>query len=509
MSIYDLPARHRSAVTPPPSPATARAPSVRLPRMSSRYYSGGQVTRFTEDWSTPQVTANEAIRWKLRTTRDRARDLERNDDFIRRYLSLVESNGIGPRGARMKPNIFDRDGKKDKAATLAITTQWDEAGKKGNWTVCGTLSRTAAEKMLLRRLVVDGEALYRIHRGWGNRWGFAIQILDADLLDETLFRAAGNGQNEIIMGVERDGYGKPVAYWMKSRADAYGNDRVRVPAEEIRHLFIQERPNQVRGMTWLASGAVRKRMLDAFEHAVVVGARVAASKMGFITNDKDSPGRYEGDGIAGDGSTIMSAEPGEFEELDPGQSVQLFDPQYPPAGFAELERELKRGLTAGLNVSYHAVTNDISDVNYTSLREGKLLDMDAWRTLQWFVIDEMMEPNREAWLTMAMTTQAVALPITKLGKFMPAKWYPRGWDWVDPVKDAEAIRLKLEMKLTTRTREAAKAGDDIDEILDELEDEEVDMRARGLAVDPIKPVDPALLADPEPVAKPKPTAAAT
>lgn len=479
-NLYDVPAHRQLKTTPLPSPQ-AGAPAHSRGRVTGmRYYPTAQVGRLTGDWNASQVTANEAIRWTLRTTRDRGRDLERGDDFVRGFLAKMETGVIGPQEMRMKPKIIDAKGVRDAAAERIIGTQWKAAGAVGEWTVCGRLSRHAFRKQLLRRLIVDGEALYRIHRGWNNRWAFAVQMLDPDLLDETMNQTAGEGRNKIIMGVEVDGYDRPLRYHLKTSPDSYGNQRVAVDAAEIRHIYVQERPHQARGVTWLASGGLRKKMLDAFEHAVVVGARVAASKMAFITNDKDSPGGYEGDGTAADGSTIMSAEPGEFEELLPGQNVVPFDPQYPPAGFGELERELKRGLATGLNMSYHLMSNDTSQANYSSMKVANIQDRDMFRALQYMLIEVSDDRDRLDWLLMAMTTQAVALPLRKREQFEPANWYPRGWEPVDEAKAMAAAREKLALRLTTRTRLAAEMGEDFDEIKEESEVEEKDLAERGL-----------------------------
>ncbi len=50
-------------------------------------------------------------------------------------------------------------------------------------------------------------------------------------------------------------------------------------------------------------------------------------------------------------------------------------------------------------------------------------------------------------------------------------WIPRGFDWVDPLKDGRAYEKILDLRLTSRSRIAAARGDDLEEILDELQQE--------------------------------------
>ena len=93
----------------------------------------------------------------------------------------------------------------------------------------------------------------------------------------------------------------------------------------------------------------RLKMLDGYEEAELVAARVGASAMGFIT----SPG---GDGYMGDdldnGTPIMSAEPGTFQQLPAGMDVKSFDPDHPTTAFSDFEKAILRGISSGLGVSY-------------------------------------------------------------------------------------------------------------------------------------------------------------
>ena len=51
-------------------------------------------------------------------------------------------------------------------------------------------------------------------------------------------------------------------------------------------------------------------------------------------------------------------------------------------------------------------------------------------------------------------------------------WQRPGWPWVDPVKDANAAKLKLQMSVTTRRAICAEMGVDFDEVVDELKRED-------------------------------------
>ena len=69
------------------------------------------------------------------------------------------------------------------------------------------------------------------------------------------------------------------------------------------------------------------------------------------------------------------------------------------------------------------------------------------------------------------------LPLAKLGKFAAHSWQFRGWKWVDPLKDMQAARDELDLKITSRSRLASEAGRDFEEMLaEQRRDEQIAAR---------------------------------
>ena len=93
------------------------------------------------------------------------------------------------------------------------------------------------------------------------------------------------------MGVEVDDFGKAVTYHLLGEhpgdhefANSYSRKHVRVPADQMLHVFLPERAHQTRGVPMLATAIGALKMLHGYREAELVAARVAASKMGFITS---------------------------------------------------------------------------------------------------------------------------------------------------------------------------------------------------------------------------------
>ncbi|MCB1934140.1 MAG: hypothetical protein KDI45_16950, partial [Candidatus Accumulibacter sp.] len=64
------------------------------------------------------------------------------------------------------------------------------------------------------------------------------------------------------------------------------------------------------------------------------------------------------------------------------------------------------------------------------------------------------------------------LPMRKRDKFAAHAWQHRGWQSNDPLKDVNAFRQELELRVNSRTAYAARQGRELDEVAQELAAEE-------------------------------------
>lgn len=225
------------------------------------------------------------------------------------------------------------------------------------------------------------------------------------------------------------------------------------------------------------SAMQRLRMLSAYEEAELVAARVGAAKMGFFVSTDGAS--YMGAEDAS-GNRVMEAEPGTFEQLPTGMDVRMFDPNHPNSSFADFEKSILRGIASGLDISYATLANDLENVNFSSIRHGSLEDRDTWRMLQTFVIEHFCDRVFAAWLKMAITSGRIKLPMQDFDKYNKPIWRPRGWAWVDPLKDSHANEIAIAQKTRTRSQIAADQGNDIEEIFRQIVFEEELAKKYGL-----------------------------
>jgi len=71
----------------------------------------------------------------------------------------------------------------------------------------------------------------------------------------------------------------------------------------------------------------------------------------------------------------------------------------------------------------------------------------------------------------------------KYEKFNAATWQPRGWAWVDPVKDFQASIMAINAGLKTASSVAAEQGMDIEDVYLQLAQEQAMREKLGIKTD--------------------------
>lgn len=468
------------------APAIQNAP----PPVVIRGFDGAAVNRLTASWLASNASIDHELRSDLDRLRARSRDLARNDEYARKFVRMARNNIVG-QGFVFQARVMDGLNAPDNIANQAIERAMDSWGKRGVCEVTGRLSFADVQRLLICAVVRDGEFLVRKVRGAdsGNAFGFALQVLDIERLDTRFHRAPGGGQNAVIMGVEIDAYGRPVAYHLFESHPSdttAGRRRERVPAQDIIHGFVPDELEQKRGIPWMHAGMRRLNDLKGYREAAVIAARLGASKMGFYTTpDGATP---PADGTDAAGVPFETAEPGVFGVLPEGVSFETFDPTYPHEQFDAFNKACLRGIAAGWGVSYNSLANDLEGVNFSSIRSGVLEERDEWMVLQDWFIQAFLEQVSEEWTGLAllsgaiMTPSGAALPASKREKFSAHVWQGRRWSWVDPKKDMETAVLAIFYRLKSPQQVAYEMGIEIEDVLDQIARFEAMAAAKGVTL---------------------------
>ena len=455
----------------------------------SRAYAAAKNNRLLNDWVSGNLSAAEEVKGGLKAIRERSRELERDNDYAKQFFNMVVKNVIGHTGIVLQVKAQDPSGSLDLDANAQIEAAWKKWGKLKCCSVDGKKTWLDVQKLLARSMARDGEVLLRIVRGFENQYRFAVQVIEADHLDELLNENPidrTNNANKVRMGIESDKWNRPVAYWILSThpGDSInwrGRKYSRVPADDIIHLYIEERENQKRGMPWMHTAMTRMHHLKGYEEAELIGARVDSCKGGFYKPTD----LYEGDDKNARGNLLQEVEPGFLEQLPKGMDFQAFEPSHPSGIFQYFVKACLRGMAAGLDVSYNRLSKDLESVNYSSLRSGEVDERDAWMLLQEYLIEHLCAVVYEAWLDMYLLTGLSRLPYSKIEKFLADEWQPRRWTWVDPESDTKAQERAVVNGWKSNSQVAAEYGNDYEDI---AKDREREQTVDGRTVPPIGPL---------------------
>lgn len=458
-----------------PAPMARREPVFGAP--SLRRFDIAQRDLLTAGWEATNISADTDLSAAIDMARGRARNLCNNNDYAKKFLQMVSNNIVGPEGFMLIAQAAD-GGVPDRAAQDLIENGFYRWSMRGTCDVTGMFGFNQLLRMIVKCIARDGEVLLRKVRGKNvNAFGFALQLLDIDRLPVAINMTMNNG-NRVIMGVEINERGRAVAYHLLTShpgentwLHASGQHVERVPYEDVFHLYLADRPEQRRGMTWLHSAAWRLEMLGKFENAAVAAARKGAETLGFFQREDGNPlgvGEQSGD------DEIITSGPCSFDVLPPGVTVSPYETKYPSEMFGVFRKDMLRGIASGIGVAYNNLSNDLEGVNYSSIRAGMLEERDQWTVLQNWFIESFLEPLFFDWLQMALLSGQLSypngsvLPLSKTDKFRAHRWQGRRWSWVDPSKDISASVLAISNGLKSPQRVAAEMGVDVEDVLDEI-----------------------------------------
>lgn len=453
--------------------------------------------RLESSWETFPTTPDAQIYQEWRAIVTRSRKAAEEYDHFRKFQQLCRDNIAGPQGFNLNAQIRDPIGTMDTLASQAIETAYAQFSRRGNFDVTGMLSRSDAERLAIATWSTDGEVIVVVKRGPQYPHGVAFQFIDPVRLDPIHYKKMSNG-NYVRHGIEFTDEGRPVAYHFKNYEEMQvgyltsyqGQQYTRVDAQDVIHWFIPEKVGQKRGLPPGRTALWRMRMLSGFEDAAITNARIGAAKMGFF---KDPDAADDGEDLQ------IDAEPGVFENIGAREFVD-WSPQFPETSIEPFIKAMVRSLGAGLNVSYHNLANDLTSVNFSSIRQGALDEREVWKGLQNSFCEGVVLPMFEAWLEVALLRQIITingkpLKFERIDKYRAVEFTGRRWSWIDPAAEqaanekavAQGFKSRSEVIRETSTRDPEDVWDEIERENKELEKRKIVPLIPSGSVPPMDP----------------------
>lgn len=469
-------------------------------------------------------------RMQIKETEDRVIGSDEEKAFLRardqrydRVNAWLKSKGRQPiiqervfeekRGGKMTIKA----GQPDVFANQYFERAFLDWQSKEHCTVSGRLTYRQSRHQRMWACIRDGEHFIRLIRntqkGW--KYGFKIQHINAEWCDRGLCIPESKGWedekgakhgvgNPIRYGIEydKDTGLEPVAFWFIKADPALWSSRnptgiaqhgkkahIRYPANEIIHYAMFEDDAEItRPAPWLTPVMNTARQGAKWMEAAVVSARSGACATLVFEADLDGP-----DGVAVADTVIkelneraLKLVPGGSLAIPPGVRAKVLQPAYPNQNVSDFRNENVREFCSGLpGASAPVISGNFAQINFSAGKLERLSITGGWQMLQEFDIETAERIIFREWQKMALTVQAVKLPLAKFEKFNKAHFQGRRWSGVDVVKEGNAAAAAVENKFTTRTAviESGICGEagDFEETVFKLAEEEMILESLGMS----------------------------
>lgn len=446
----------------------------------ARSYEGATTGRRLGYWGLSNIGPNTAISESLSHLRSRSRDLVRNNPWVangfRSLASNLIGNGITPRWKLHNNTLLKEQ----------IQTCWLEWTNDADFE--GRCDFYGLQMLIAQTLMQSGEALVRFYPKACHEMSvpLQLQILEPDFLAQDLDKKLENGHT-VKMGIELGPCGRRVAYHLyrshPGEINSLSMQTIRIPAEEILHIYRIDRPGQLRGVPWITSVLLKMRDLDQYEDAELLRKQTAAMFAGFIT--EANPDYLGGFGEKHE-KPEFRLESGTMKRLAPGESVEFSQPADVGGSYEVWMRQQLRAVAAGMGITYEQLTGDLTGVNYSSIRAGLIEFRRQIEGLQHhLIVHQLCQPIAIKWIKLAVLSGALDIPdyVEKPNQYHRIEWQPPGWDWVDPQKDIQAEILAMQHNLKARQDIIAKYGMDAEEVDKKIAQDKYRERTHGLPIE--------------------------
>jgi lambda family phage portal protein len=358
---------------------------------ASAPYKAAAPSRANADWTMTSSGPNTTVAQSRSALVARSRDMKRNDPHATRIVNTWVNNivgvGIPPRAKH--------DGTPQGIALAAqADALWARVAKKGVLDLSGQLTAAGQQRMECAALITDGEVYSRRVFDPTAEIGIRVEVLECDMIDESLSGQVAENGNRIIQGIEVNARGRRVACWIRSSHPGevslapVSARSIRVPIEDIICQELPGRPGQVRSVPLLAPVMMTKKNLGDFEDFTLVQKKTEACMVGVVkrapfsewnpapeptapSGDSDEPDPLVGGVIDADGNRIGTMRPGSFVGLDYGEDI-VFNQTQLASNYGEFKKTHLQSTAVGVGMSYEQISGDFSGANYSTMRGGLL-----------------------------------------------------------------------------------------------------------------------------------------
>ena len=461
-------------------------------------YDAGRYTRWTKHRTGSTANENEIPRQQLAQLRQSSWDLFRNNGHARKICRSLRAKVvwrvIRPESQASLPDGSPHLEFRERAEALwkALSTRLDYRGRPGE----GGQTISDLGGVALLNVILAGGVLYRFRYDDADPQdvrlsSYMVPPVRVQLIHNARLNGSIEkyGANAVHGGIEVDKDGRRVAYHILGdplihgrRGAAIGDESQRVLADQIRHLYIGDDVDQLRGVPWFASALLKLRDVGDYEFnelqaaamaaCIVLGYRRSSGQSNFgVTPNTDW------DLTDADGNPITDIRPGMLLDLGANGQLDGFNPQRPNTNAVEFITHELRSAAAGLpGIKSSTITGDYRRASFASERAA---DNDTWPEIEilqdWFAAgfsqpiyeQVVVEGVAFGWFDQVKDFSAGDF-VARRDNYLEATWngpVPRS---INPRDDADAATLRVAGGTSSPQIEASLLGRSSEDILRDI-----------------------------------------
>ena len=458
---------------------------------SRRSFEAVSGDRLRYDFSTTTLSADSIIASGAKAVRQNVRQLEYNSGFVAGPLKRIVDNVIGT-GIRFQAAVkaaerpgdppFSQD--QAEAFNRQVERLWRKWTRQADKRLISSFFELQAQ--VAGALFRDGEALVvgRSSGRPGRLISYCHELLEIDRLGTP---PSLIGDRQVLNGIRFDSEGVQQSYYvlrshprdtLSALAGFRSEDYEEIPAwnpngtRKVLHLYRPLRPEQTRGFSEFAAGLKDLQDLDRYREAEIMAALEDACLTGFVKTD--TPSQFQDDtttdnqDVDSGSARIHEFAPNKWHYLKPGEDVKIHAPSRPGSQFQNTLDLLLSGTANAMNIPPEILSQNWKNMNYSNARTVLLQWYLFCRIVQAYIITHYCIPTYQNVLNGFVA--AGLIEARGFGQwqdeYSESTWTPPGWQWVDPVKEAQGTQIDLENSLDTLTNVLAARGLDIEETLE-------------------------------------------